>query len=222
MKTLYCTLTIIRHGESLGNLKDVQGGDPDLSEKGITQAKELQQKLNHIDASAIFTSDLLRARRTAEIINQERKLALISTKILRERHYGVAEGKEFLSLTQDLKDALVNYQTLTARERRTLRPVPEMENDDELAGRFITFLREIAVGYARSEVIVVCHGDLMKTLLVHTGFADHNELPWGAMENASYIIVECDGVEFKLRQTHGIRKLRPTDSPDWQRIKSSD
>lgn len=66
-------LIFIRHGESTGNEKKVYSGQVDepLTEKGRAQAKAAAKKLSGEDIGAIITSDLSRARETAEIIQKE-------------------------------------------------------------------------------------------------------------------------------------------------------
>ena len=86
----FCTLYLVRHGETDWNVKGLLQGhtDIDLNKTGIKQAKELAKKLRRIKFAISFSSDLLRARRTAEIIATEKKIAVKTTTTLRERKFG--------------------------------------------------------------------------------------------------------------------------------------
>src|ERR1700704_837420 len=87
-----CRIYVVRHGESLFNAsenieeypKEGPYGSP-LSEKGKDQARVLAKKLNSVNFAAVFSSDLSRAKQTAEILALERKLAHETRKTIRER-----------------------------------------------------------------------------------------------------------------------------------------
>lgn len=201
------TLYVVRHGESFGNIESVLGADFDLTENGKAQAQALKDQFKNVSFDLIVSSDLIRAHRTAQIIAAERNLAHITSELLRERHYGQHDGTPFTQLTQELQQALFEYQVLTSKDRTHLRPIPEMENDEELTGRILTFIRELAIAHAHKTILLVAHGDIMASLLVHLGFADRPQLSWGAIENTGYFVLETDGLEFKIVKTQGINKM---------------
>ena len=66
----YCTLYLVRHGEAVGNVEGMIIGQDDspLTTNGIRQTKQISRKLRHINFAAVFSSDLIRAKRTAEFI----------------------------------------------------------------------------------------------------------------------------------------------------------
>ena len=86
----FCTIYLVRHGETDWNVKNIIQGQIDipLNKKGENQALEIANELKDIHFDAIFSSDLSRAKRTAEIIATERKLAVVATKTLREMYFG--------------------------------------------------------------------------------------------------------------------------------------
>ncbi len=62
-------LYLVRHGEVLHNvLKQYNTADEDLTEKGVEQAKKLREVLNGQKFDAVYSSPLIRALHTAEII----------------------------------------------------------------------------------------------------------------------------------------------------------
>ena len=99
LKKNLCTIYIIRHGETEWNVKKIMQGQKNslLTTKGIQQAKQAAKQLKQIKFAAIFSSDLLRAKRTAQIIALEHKLIVKTRKILRERYYGKFEGKKIIT-----------------------------------------------------------------------------------------------------------------------------
>lgn len=66
-------LVIVRHGQSQWNLENRFTGwiDIDLSEAGIAEAKKAGDKLKNYKFDEAFTSDLIRAQRTLDIILEE-------------------------------------------------------------------------------------------------------------------------------------------------------
>lgn len=202
----FCTFYIVRHGETDWNVKGLLQGHlgADLNKNGQKQAKKLANKLKNIHFDAIFSSDLIRAKQTAEIIALERKLAVEATKLLRERTFGPFEGKPYASLKEFDK----TLDRLTDEEKRTHKAHPDMESDEELVGRFITFLREVAIGYEGKNILVVTHGGMMRTILIHTGFETYESLSYekSKVTNAASIVLKSDGVEFEVVKTVGIEK----------------
>ena len=86
-------LTIVRHGETHWNKeRRIQGQiDVPLNAKGIAQASAVADKLKPKTFNGIVSSDLSRARQTAEpSIRTDQGFAL--EPLLRERHLGVLEG----------------------------------------------------------------------------------------------------------------------------------
>lgn len=201
----YCTLYVVRHGETDWNVQGKIQGHTDipLNENGIRQAKKLYEKLKDIRFNAIFSSDLLRAKQTAEVIALEHKIAVQTTKALRERWFGKYEGVSFRTHDKEIQEMFKKYKKLTDANESS---PPELEGDEELMGRFIPFVREIAVAYRKKMVLMVSHGGAMRTFLVHLGYASYDELIPGSIDNLAYIKLESDGIDFFIRETHGIQK----------------
>jgi len=70
---------LVRHAE-----KESEGENPNLTKKGIKQAKLLARKLKKIKFTKFYCSNLNRAIETAEIVSKEIKLKLIHENCLRE------------------------------------------------------------------------------------------------------------------------------------------
>ncbi len=85
---------IVRHGETEWNAQGrIQGHtDVGLSEQGQQQARLVAQRLAGETIDLAYSSDLSRAKETAEIILDGREVPFHTTPRLRERYYGVFEG----------------------------------------------------------------------------------------------------------------------------------
>ena len=191
---------IVRHGQTVWNIEHkVQGHtDSPLTEIGLQQAENLAKTFRNIQFDVALSSDLLRAKKTAEIITLEKKLAITTTEHLREQYYGQAEGKSsapYVALWEE-------WRKLSDEEQMKQRIVSDAESDEEVATRFITFLREAAVAYPGKTVLIVSHGSMMCTLLVKLGFASYTSLI--GIENCGWYRLESDGIDFFLKETFGV------------------
>jgi 2,3-bisphosphoglycerate-dependent phosphoglycerate mutase len=93
------SLVLVRHGQSEWNEKNLFTGwkDPGLTEKGVEEAKSagIQLRTEGFQFDVMFTSDLLRAQKTGEIILKElgvTNLPVIKNQALNERDYGDLSG----------------------------------------------------------------------------------------------------------------------------------
>ena len=88
-------ITTIRHGETDWNLERKPQGsrDIELNQTGLQQAEKLATRLAGEPCDVIYTSDLGRASKTAEIINSRHSVEIIMSPLLRESSFGEFEGK---------------------------------------------------------------------------------------------------------------------------------
>jgi broad specificity phosphatase PhoE len=207
-KENYCTLYFVRHGETEWNVKKINQGQSEsfLTEIGIKQVKETGEKFKDIEFDAIFSSDLSRAIKTAEIIKLEREIPIQTSKLLRERSHGSFEGKHSDVFRETLKDKLKEREGLSGNEYSSFRLAPDVETDEELVNRFLKQLREIAVSYPNKNVLVVTHAGCIRNFLIHIGYAHRKALPGGSFKQGGYVKIISDGVNFFVEEVHGIRK----------------
>lgn len=205
---MYTTFYLVRHGETEWNVKRIMQGrcDSPLTKLGINQAKDLVNKLKHIHFDKIFSSDILRAKRTAEIIAAERKLAIATTKLLRERTFGKYEGWLIDNYYKKFEQYFIENQKLSEIETYKRKPDIDIESDEEIVNRLITFIREVAVGFPGKTVLVVTHGGIMRGFLIHLGYGTRKELGWGSIKNTAYLKLLSDGVDFIIKETKGVKK----------------
>jgi len=204
-----CTFYIVRHGETEWNaIHRIQGHlDSSLTENGKKQAKEAREKLKGIHFDAVYSSDLIRTKQTAEILVLEKNLKIATTKALRERTFGECDGMMGKEYEEKIKNLLGKYNKLSDEEKRKFKFAKGYESDEELMSRFITFLREIAVAYRGKTILIVTHSGNLRLFLDKLGFAKYEILNYKTFKNAGYIIVESDGVDFFLKEVEGVVKV---------------
>ncbi|MEP7155576.1 MAG: histidine phosphatase family protein [Betaproteobacteria bacterium] len=154
------TLVIIRHGETEWNREGrIQGHlDSALTVEGVAQAEACAVRLQAEMFDHVVASDLPRVQRTAGILSEKMALPIRNEAALRERCFGVGEGKTYAEL-----DAL--YIELFARVRSE-SPDLELsleggESRRQFHDRIIAVLQEIAETHAGKRVLIVTHGGVL-------------------------------------------------------------
>ncbi|POH67694.1 histidine phosphatase family protein [Cryobacterium zongtaii] len=144
---------IVRHGQTDWNLeRRIQGStDIPLNSTGRAQAAETGLRLSRRHWDAVVTSPLLRAHESARIIAGELDLpAPLVVPELTERHHGQIEGLTFAQRQARFPDG---------------SSVPGLETRQAVLDRVLPALEDVAQTYAGREVVVVCHGGVIGTLL---------------------------------------------------------
>lgn len=102
-------LYVTRHGQTQWNQDNLICGvsDIELNENGIQQARQLASSLKEYSINEIYSSPLIRARTTAEIVSKELQIPVMIDQRLFEQDYGIYEGtlrgtEEFLELKSSL------------------------------------------------------------------------------------------------------------------------
>ena len=198
----YATIYIARHGETEWNKAHrIQGhSDSPLTADGIVQAQNLGRKFGDIKFEAVFSSDLARAKQTAEIVKAEREIAVITKNLLRERFWGELEGKTWEEHDNGL-ELKKKMDALVGEARRFFVAAPGYQSDDEIANRLTTVLREIAVAYAGKNVLVISHGGILRAFLAKL---DPEFMDGKVIDNTGYAKILSDGIDFFIQETEGI------------------
>lgn len=164
---------IVRHGETLDNLHEVFGGrrDEPLTELGESQALETAKHITSLSITfdAVFTSPLIRTRKTAEIISNA--LHTGTPEVLDdliERDAGVMTG-EPLSRIRELCGAnIIETDTVTY-----FLSAKGAEAFPQMLTRSRRLLKRIAMRHPNGNVLFVSHGDIGKML-----YAAYYHLDW--------------------------------------------
>ncbi len=199
------TIYIVRHGQTQWNIQGILQGHTDvpLNKKGEEQARAMAKELSKIHFDEAFSSDLLRAKRTAEIVSAEHKLVVKTTQALRERYFGKFQGKPVKIYTNKLQKLLAQYESVSDNLLENAQ-IGNVETIRESGTRLINFLREIAVAYPGKTILVVTHGGIMRYVLIKLGLGTHKTLPSGSISNLGFVKLQSDGVDFFIKQTKGI------------------
>ena len=139
----------IRHGQTHWNSqRRIQGQtDIELDRTGIEQAIKLGNRLANEKVDVIYTSDLLRAYKTAEEINKHHGVEVVKTTALRETNFGTYEGRVLYEISKDLDHF-----------RKTGKPFPGGEGEEEVLARVRAVLDEIVAGNNKTVFIVGHYG----------------------------------------------------------------
>ncbi len=175
-------LWLVRHGETNWNRMGwVQGhlDDPKLTRRGRAQARRVADLLATKDVTAVYSSDLRRARWTAEIIADRVGCTVRTDDRLRERSFGMLEGSPSGTLESEATGIAGGRVVDTGA-----RP-DGGESLDDVADRCTSFCHDLVARQPAGDVVIVAHGGsirLMKALLAGTEPAG---MTWGAVANAS-------------------------------------
>ena len=170
-KTHSVQLTIVRHGQTDGNVNKLVEGitDTPLNETGKNQAKCAGEWLKDEKFDFIVSSDLRRTKETCSYIikenlshqKEDRNYAELS--LLRERNFGSLEGMDF-----------VEYIAIAAKEGLSwFEYTPEGgESLDDVKKRCVEFLKMIFKSMASSnktkpKVLIVTHGFVIAQLITY-------------------------------------------------------
>ena len=160
-------LCLARHGETDWNKHGILQGwlDVPLNEKGRHQADELAAGLAGSGLTAVWSSNLVRARETADIIALALQLAApLCHEGLKERHFGALQGIPKSELAE------LNPVLLAQILRRN--PAAEFvggESMGEFSDRVLRACVEIGSRHRGERVLVITHGWCLDVALRHTG-----------------------------------------------------
>ena len=145
----------IRHGETAWNVATrIQGSlDIKLNERGHEQAKAAAEALRGADIAAIYSSDLWRAHDTAMAIADVAGIRTIPTEGLRERLFGIFEGKTFAEIGELWPDQAELWR------KRDPNFCPEGgESLITFRERILHCVSRIAAKHAGQQIVIVSHG----------------------------------------------------------------
>lgn len=155
-------ILLARHGETDDNIPPirVQGfTDTPLNDTGRRQAAELAERIASEPIASLWSSDLSRARETAEIVGKRIGMEPRLDPRLREANRGRWEGSRFIDIERDEPSLYAAWR----RAGDSFR-FPGGESLKEQLGRVLACLQDI---HATGELpaLVVCHGGSIRVVL---------------------------------------------------------
>jgi len=196
-------LILIRHGQSIWNAASLFTGweNVELSEKGLIEAKDAGKKLSEIHFDLVFTSDLIRAQKTAEIIlegnSKSGKINTITDFRLNERHYGDLQGMN----KDDARKEFGEEQVHIWRRSYDVPP-PNGESLKMTAERTLPYFDEMIMPELKSgkNILIAAHGNSLRSIVMKLEEIDEDsivklEIPTGvpriySFENDGFILKE--------------------------------
>lgn len=181
---------MVRHCEAMGNVMRLFQGssDFDISETGEKQLEYLKNRFKDLKLDKVYTSPLIRARKTALAVIGDRSLEPIDEKGLVELDGGIVEGKPFketFNSIPGLADAWDNHPEDFAPEGG--------EKMRDAYERIWNTVKKIAAENKGKAVACTTHGGVTRCLLCRLLKGDITklkEMPWS--ENTAVTLIRFD------------------------------
>lgn len=213
------SLVIVRHAESVWNIKDIFTGweDVDLTTNGIKSAREMASLLKYENYSFdyIFTSDLIRTINSAQFICQENIKDIINSPYLKERNYGKLTGMN----KKEAEELLGSDKFFKIRRGFYDKP-PDGESLSDVTIRVGNYF-DNTIKYLLengNNVIIVAHGNSLRGLLVHLGVFTPETIPSFEMQSCVPILVDYNSRNFEYINKYNLEGLQILDSRGYPTI----
>lgn len=188
-------ICLVRHGETAWNAEGrVQGQlDIPLNETGRAQARATAAALAGEDFSAIYSSDLMRVRQTAEPSARRLALPVALDAALRERHYGMFESLTYVEVRERFP---AQYARFKNRD-----PDFDFESGEslrEFAARAIGAVAQLIERHPGEQILVFTHGGVLEMVYRHAKAAGLSAPRDFEIPNAGLNWIEITPAEWKV------------------------
>ena len=155
----------VRHGQTDWNVVGKLQGQQDipLNDEGILQAKEVAERLYNlgVNVECIYSSPLMRAHKTAEIIASKLGFCVEVNPLLKEMNFGCFEGKIIASLPEEEKETF--HRVAFAGPFDEKYADLNVENCNQVVSRFHTFIENLPLD--KDNIMLVSHGAFIKSVI---------------------------------------------------------
>ena len=204
-------LILVRHGKTMLNSLDsaerLRGWmDVALDEQGLREAEETAQRLAQYPVAHIYSSDLYRARQTADAVVKATLAPIVHTSDLRPWNVGTLAG-------QRVKDILPILRQL---ELDPSQPAPEGESFLQFCDRYSRKLEELLEIAHRSKACIVAVTHVRNLLAAPTLLRGGNRshIPvCGGPKTGALVWVEKNGKGWNLRVDETPELAHPVPKP---------
>jgi probable phosphoglycerate mutase len=203
MKGKITRLIIVRHGETEWNLQSRFQGhlDSRLSKLGIRQARAIAKALSGNTYDVIYSSDLERARHTAEIIAAGLNMEVRTIADLREINMGLMQGLKKEEFILKHPEVIKNFHS----DPHYI--IPGGESKQQFSERIIKALLKITDKHRYQTILLVAHGGVLDIAIRHTLNIPVGKKRNFSIYNASINRFIIDDGEWKLESWGDISHL---------------
>jgi len=172
------TLVLIRHGQSQWNLENRFTGwvDIPLTEVGREEARLGAQLIRHMTFDRAFTSVLVRAQETLDIVLKElgqTRLPVERDQALNERHYGALQGLNKAEMAKKYGEEQVHiwrrsYDVAPPKDKTQWNPDGVSESLKDTAARTLPYFNTkiLPLVKAGHTILVVAHGNSLRAIVM--------------------------------------------------------
>lgn len=175
------TIVLIRHAETdLNAARVLQWPDTPLGERGRAQARALGSRFATSPPAAILSSDMARARDTAQAISRATGVPVVESALLGERDFGTLRGRRYDELDAD-----------PIRDERAPPGGESMAAFRDRVGRAFDWVLGVRRA-AGGDVLVVTHGLVIRVLLAERCTWGDGASPPDALANTSVSVLRAE------------------------------
>lgn len=176
---------LVRHGQTDDNLSGKisgQGSTP-LNTRGKEQVAAVAEVLTCLGVTHLLSSPLVRARQTADILAQRLHLDIEEVHDLREVEYGDWEGKHFRDVRSHPMAQKVFHNPVEV-------VFPNGESLLDVQRRGVRVIEALHQAHPQGVVVLVSHGDVIRTSLAHYLNMPFNEYTRLNLDNGAISVLE--------------------------------
>jgi len=210
-------LYIVRHGETDWNkARKVQGSvDIPLNDYGRHLARGTAKGFTDIDFDVAYTSPLLRAKETAQIILEGRDIPLIEDKKIEEICFGIYEG---MVCSNNDSEKFWAFDKLFTKPEEYI-PV-EGESLEELSKRVGEFLKALQEKYDGQDkkILIVTHGATLNALLNHVknNHQIANFWPGNVFPNCGVAVIHLEDGKYTIEEEGVVYHQEEVVNWEWE------
>jgi broad specificity phosphatase PhoE len=152
----------MRHGEVANNGERRYNGhiDINITQKGVDQMHRLAGLLEGKEITAVYSSDLIRSARGAEIISNRVGISYTSLPELRERSLGDWEGMT----AEEIKACFPEQYAAWRKDLLNYRP-PGGECLADVSARILPVIKRLVAFHREQEIAMLLHGGVNRVIL---------------------------------------------------------
>lgn len=207
------TLVLIRHGQSQWNLENRFTGwvDVPLTDAGRDEARRGAQLIRHLTFDRAFTSALVRAQETLDIVLKELGqvgIPIERDQALNERHYGALQGLNKAEMAKKYGERQVHiwrrsYDVPPPKDKTNLNPEGISESLKDTAARTLPYFKTtiLPLVTAGQTILVVAHGNSLRSIVMHLDRLTKEQVLELNIATGAPIIYELDPRGTVLKKT---------------------